>query len=561
MEKKKGNLIKNIFIVFILLFVLAFVLKIAPDYIRNFNSDVSLIVNYTDVTNTMKGKVYIDENNVIYLSKEDISNYYDGYIYYDEKYNQIITTSDTKIAAMCVGDKQKTVNGTKLSMQGEVKQIDGKYYIPFSDLEDVYNVKATYIKETNTVVLDSLDRKLESSNSLKENKVKYKPTIFSKTIDELEAKEEVDIVPIDSEKESNTTKNGFVKVRTKTGILGYVKQDSISEKVTSREEKIEPKQINGKVSLVWEYFYGKAPNRDGTTIEGVNVVSPAFFSLEKLGKGNLLENVGQDGEEYIKWAHVNGYKVWPIVSNTSMQETTSEIMRDYKLRESLINQIVNYVKKYDLDGVNIDFEYMKKEDRDLFSRFIIELTPRIKELGKVVSVDVTAPDGSPDWSLCYNRNVLGNVVDYVMFMAYDQHPESSKVAGTVAGFDWVELNVNKFLGQEEVPKEKLILGIPFYTRLWKEQNGNVDNDFVALKNVEKFIPSGVTKTWDETLKQNYIQYEKDGVTYKMWIEDEESIKEKLLLINKYELAGAAYWVKDYEHENIWNIIKQELNME
>lgn len=368
-------------------------------------------------------------------------------------------------------------------------------------------------------------------------------------------------------KTCGSTSKGFIKVRTKTGKLGYVKQDSISEKVTSREAKVENKQIEGKVSLVWEYFseYGHAPNRTGTTIQGVNVVSPAFFTLEKLGKGNLLENVGTSGEEYIKWAHSNGYKVWTLVSNDSMKETTSEIMKDYKLREKLINQIVDKVKKYNLDGVNIDFEYMKEEDRDLFSRFIIELTPRIKELGKVVSVDVTAPDGSPDWSLCFNRNVLGDVADYIMFMAYDQHGEYANEEGeegTVAGFDWVELNINKFIGkQEEVPAEKLVLGMPFYTRLWKVKNGEVTSSVVTMKNVEKSIPEGVTKEWDEILKQNYIQYEKDGAIYKMWIEDEDSIKEKLSLVNKYNLAGSSYWVKDFENENIWNIIKQELNNE
>lgn len=451
-------------------------------------------------------------------------------------------------------------------MNAEIKEIEGKYYIPFSELEDIYNVKVTYIEESNTFVLDSLDRKLETASSLENNKVKYKPTYFSKTVDELEKGEEVYIVQAKSDDLQNTSKD-YIKVRTKAGKLGYVKQNSISEKVISREEKLENKQIEGKVSLVWEYFseYGQAPNRTGTNIEGVNVVSPVFFSLEKLGKGNIIENVGKSGEQYIEWAHSNGYKVWPIVSNNSMKETTSEIMNDYKLREALINQIVDKVKKYNLDGVNIDFEYMKAEDKDLFSRFIIELTPRIKELGKVVSVDVTAPDGSPEWSLCFNRNVLGDVADYIMFMAYDEHGESADEEGeegTVAGFDWAELNINKFLGtQEEVKSEKLILGMPFYTRLWKVKNGEVTSSVITMKNIEKSIPEGVTKEWDDILKQNYIQYEKDGAVYKMWIEDEESIKDKLSLVNKYNLAGSAYWAKDFETENIWNIIKQELNME
>lgn len=566
MEKKKNNFIKKFFIVCVIMAIVLFILMVAPDYIKESNNKLNIIINYTDVTDSMKQEAYIDESGNLYLSNDDIKNFYDEYIYYDEKYDQIITSSDTKLARLLIGQNEKIVNGEESLMNAEVKEIEGKFFIPFSELQDVYNVKATYIEETNTFVLDSLDRKLETATSLDKNKVKYKPTIFSKTVDELEKGEEVYIVQTKSD-DSEYISKGYIKVRTRTGKLGYIKQDSISEKVTSREAKIVNKQIEGKVSLVWEYFseYGHAPDRKGTTIEGVNVVSPSFFTLEKLGKGNLLENVGTSGEEYIKWAHSNGYKVWPLFSNDSMKETTSEIMKDYKLREKLINQIVDKVKKYNLDGVNIDFEYMKEEDRDLFSRFIIELTPRIKSLGKVVSVDVTAPDGSPDWSLCFDRNVIGNVADYIMFMAYDQHGEYVKTEGeegTVAGFDWVELNINKFLGtQEEVSSEKLVLGMPFYTRLWKVKNGEVTSSVVTMKNIEKSIPEGVTKEWDEILKQNYIQYEKDGAICKMWIEDESSIKEKLSLVNKYNLAGSSYWVKDFESESIWNIIKQELNKE
>ena len=195
---------------------------------------------------------------------------------------------------------------------------------------------------------------------------------------------------------------------------------------------------------------------------------------------------------------------------------------------------------------------------------MIELSPRIKELGKVVSIDVTAPDGSPDWSLCFDRKVLSDVSDYMMFMAYDQHGVSSDEEGTVAGYDWVEANVKKLLDEEKaeyVSNEKLVLGIPFYTRLWKEKDGKITSSVVTMKNVEKSIPEGVTKEWDDTLKQNYIEYQKDGATYKMWIEDEQSIKEKLDLIDKYNLAGASYWVKDYEQSNIWNVINEKLNNE
>ena len=193
------------------------------------------------------------------------------------------------------------------------------------------------------------------------------------------------------------------------------------------------------------------------------------------------------------------------------------------------------------------------------SRFIIELAPRLKEYGKVLSVDVTAPDGSPEWSLCYNRYKIGQVADYIIFMAYDQYGISSTKAGTTAGADWVEVNIKKFLGQEGVKEEKLILGMPFYTRLWKENSNEIKSDVVLMKSIETYIPQTAQKTWDDDTKQYYIEYQKNGSTYKMWLEEETSIKEKFKLMHKYNLAGAAYWQKDFESPNIWNIVKEEIS--
>ena len=310
--------------------------------------------------------------------------------------------------------------------------------------------------------------------------------------------------------------------------------------------------------MVWDYFSESyyAPDRSGTKIKGVNVVSPAFFSLEKLGKGEVYVNIDEPGKEYIEWAHNNGYEVWPMISNGSMIETTSEIMQDYKLRESLINKIVSYIVQYNLDGINIDFENMYEEDKDYFSRFIIELEPRLNEIGAVLSVDVTAPDGGSTWSMCYDRYTIGQVADYIAFMAYDQH--NSTTEGTTAGYDWVEANINKFLGQEGVSAEKIILGIPFYTLLWVEGETPYTVD---VKDIDEVLPANVEKQWDEDLKQYYVEYEEDGLIHKMWIEDENSIGEKLNLVEKYKLAGAAYWTKDRESEEVLDVISEKLQID
>lgn len=312
---------------------------------------------------------------------------------------------------------------------------------------------------------------------------------------------------------------------------------------------------------MWDYYseYVSAPNRNGTTIDGINVISPAFFSLKSGDTLNIIDKAQRGGEDYINWAKRNGYKVWAIFSNESMKETTSKILNDYSQREEMIEEIVDLAVKYGVDGINVDFEYMNMTDKDVFSRFIIELAPRLREYGIVTSVDVTAPDGSENWSLCYDRDLLANEADYLVFMAYDQYGNSSTTPGTTAGADWVEANIKKFIGQEDVPKEKIILGMPLYTRLWRtDANGKVTSSVISMKQIDSKLPQNVERNWDENTKQYYVEYEEGKNKYQMWIEDEKSIREKLNLINQYELVGGAFWAKDRETDSIWSIAKEVL---
>ena len=555
-KEKKINIYK-IFVVIIFLCITIFILKIAPNYIRNEISDkTNLVINNSNITKRLKNDVLV-ENDVIYISTKDIANFFDEHIFYDNTYDSLITTSNTKIATMKLGEKKAKINDVTFSLIAGAKKVDGEFYIPFSEIgKSVYNVETSYKKETDTVVIISLDRALTYGNSSKNNNVKYKPTVFSKSVDKVGRGDTLTIVDTDEEIPS-----GWKTVTTEKGKIGYVKENTIVNIQKMRDTLKVDKQIEGNVSVVWDYFsiYGKAPQRTGT-IEGVNVVSPTFFALKDGGKGEITANVGTQGINYINWAHSNNYKVWALVSNDSNKALTSTILNDYNLRNNLINNILSVAENYNLDGINIDFENIKMADKDVFSRFIIELAPRLRDLGKVLSVDVTAPDGSEDWSLCYDRNVLGDVADYIMFMAYDQHGKSSTEAGTVAGYDWVENSLKKFIDREEVDSSKIVLGIPFYTRVWTEENGKLDSFTVEMKETDNYIPEGVEKEWKDDVKQNYVEYQKNGKTYKIWIEDEESIKCKLELIQKYNLAGAAYWEKDRESDSIWKLISEELNI-
>lgn len=455
----------KIVVVMAILLTIIFALKYAPDFEKTEITDrTNLVINYTNVTSKMKNKVYV-ENDIIYLSMEDIKNYYDKYIFYDKTYNRIISTYRDNIAYIPLQNGSTSINDVKM-VNAHAITLNEKIYIPISKLEELYNIKTTYIKDKNIIILESLEREFKTAKASKKISVKYKSSHISRTVDKIYSNEKLTIIPADNDLK------GWVKVRTKNGKIGYVEEKNLTEiKIEKEQEKI-TRQVEGNISLVWEYFseYSHAPERGQVKLEGVNVVSPAFFYLKD---GLLKENVGTYGEQYIQWAKNNNYKIWPMVANNTdsaeKKEAFSKIMNDSKLRLELINSIVSYVEKYDLDGINLDFENMYQKDKDVFSRFVIELAPRLKTKNAVFSVDVTAPDGSPDWSLCFNRNVIGNVADYIVFMAYDQNGVSSKTPGTVAGYDWVEKSIKKFLEQEEVVAEKIILGIPFLYKVMERK--------------------------------------------------------------------------------------------
>ena len=318
--------------------------------------------------------------------------------------------------------------------------------------------------------------------------------------------------------------------------------------------------------MFWDYFsrYAQAPDRTGQKIEGVNVVSPSFFYIDQNGK--LQEHVGNSGNAYIEWAHSNGYKVWPMVSSTEMltgeegRKVVSSILNSYTKRQELIEDIVEKCVEYGLDGINVDFENMYQSDKDKYSRFIIELVPRMQESGMVTSVDVTAPDGDPNWSLCFDRNIIGDVADYLVFMAYDQYGNSSTKPGTTAGYNWVETNLKKIIEYDEVDTEKIILGMPLYTRIWtvNEDGSITSKPTVNMIDINKSIPNNVEKQWNDDLKQYYVEYKSGKSTKMMWIEDGTSIAAKVSLVTKYNLGGTSCWEKDRETSNIWTIIREEL---
>lgn len=546
--------LKRIIIILALLLIVVFVLKNAKYYENDDITDrTNVIINNNNVTAKSLKLDVIIKDDVIFMSMRDIKNYFDNYIYQEEDTNKIITTYDENIAEVGFTGNYIKVNGANKKVKAVAIEENEEIYLPISEMVDVYNIELQYIEETDIVTMDSIKREQIKAEASKKVSVKDYARVLSRTVDKLKAGDSVIII--------SKSEDGWSKVRTANGKIGFVKTSVLENEVTVREGKKEVQQINGKINMFWDYYAerAKAPDRTGQYIDGVNVVSPAFFYIND--DGEFVDKVGTTAKEYIEWAHDNGYKVWPMFSNAEAGiKVTSKILNSFEAREEIIQNLIEVCEKYDLDGINIDFEFMYEKDKDVFSRFMIELTPRMKDIGVVTSVDVTAPDGSPNWSLCYDRTVLGNTVDYIIFMAYDQYGTSSDKAGTTAGFNWVETNLKKFIETYEVPSEKIILGIPFYTRLWTETaDGELESIAIPMTRIEKQIPNGVEKIWNDTLQQYYVEFKSGSSTKKMWIEDEKSIAAKVSLVSKYNLAGVSAWEKDMELEEIWEIIEEEIN--
>ena len=556
-EVVNGNrkAVKITVITIIALFIIFIIAMILNNYIiLDNNETTNLVINNKNVTVDLRNDILI-ENDIIYLSEADISNFFDKYMYLDEETNKIITTYGNKIAEIGFDENIININGTDKKISAHAKEKDGEIYLPISEMSDVYDIEIQNIPETKVITMDSLDREQRRANVTKNTAVKSSSNFISRTVDRIDKGEAVIVISVDG---------NYARIRTSDGKIGIIKSNILENEVVAREKRVEEKQIDGKINLVWDYFseYVTAPDRSGTTIDGINVVSPAFFYIDE--EGDLQENIGEDGENYINWAHNNGYKIWPMVSNAyaarESLDVTSNIMNSYENRKKLIEEIVEKCEQYNLDGINIDFENMYAEDVDMYSRFIIELTPRLKEKGKVLSVDVTAPDGADTWSMCFDRHVIGDVADYIIFMAYDQNGTSSTKPGTTAGYNWVNLNLVKFLQTEEIEEEKLILAVPFYTRIWTTNSSGeiVGRNTVSMKDIESVIPEGVEKTWDDELKQNYVEYMDGNNKKEIWIEDIDSLKAKISLIKENNLAGVAAWEKDMETEEVWDMFKNEL---
>lgn len=362
--------------------------------------------------------------------------------------------------------------------------------------------------------------------------------------------------------------DGWLKVLTEDGYIGYVKASRMSKPEqttvsTALEAQTYPSiKMDGKVNLVWHQVSTKDGNDNlknaisGMT--GVNVLSPTWFSL-KDNDGNITSIASA---KYVKEAHKRDIQVWGLVSDFSSDMDTSKVLASTAARRTCIGQLADAAAKYDLDGINLDFEYMEEADAAAYVQFVRELSIECRLAGLVLSVDMKPPY---DFNYWMDRKEVGTVADYVINMGYDEHYSGSE-AGSVASLPYEENAIAEYLAQG-VPGEKLISGVPFYTRIWytsenSDGTSNISSEVLSMLSAEQTLESwNVTPLWDTETSQHLADWTTDdGVRCRIWLEDEDSIAAKARLIPRYGLGGIAAWSLGFEDNGIWDVISKNISL-
>jgi len=375
---------------------------------------------------------------------------------------------------------------------------------------------------------------------------------------------------------------GWYKVATSDGFVGYTEvknyNGSSTQTLTSDKpaEEFHRIKLNKPVNLLWHQTFNTSANSKIASIlsdaKGVNVISPTWFKI-KDNEGNLSSLASKD---YVDYCHSHDVEVWGLVSNFEVDDVDSiYVLTHTSARQNLVNQIIAKALQYNLDGINVDFEAMNsdtlssKEIGDSYIQFLRELSVMCYKNELVLSTDVLIPGGYNESLYRYKEQV--DFVDYIILMAYDEHYGQKTGAGSVASLNWTETAVQDML-DEGVPANQLVLGIPFYSKLWsltpKSEENSAEVTYVigfenyGMTTAEKWMKNNVESDdwqWLEDCGQFYGETTKKGVIYKMWLEDTTSLEKRLQMLKSYDLAGAAFWKSGLESNKVWDIIIKYIN--
>ena len=506
----------------------------------------------------LNGRVYIDINTV--------TKYFNPRMYWDSNENLLIYTTATEVIKAEVGSQDYYINKSKSSVDYQIVKTNGdKAYVALDYVMLYSNLEYEVFENPNRVVFTyKWNEKYEYALANKKTvAVRKSSGIKYPILTKLAKGDKVLFVDL---AEGEPDHEQFVKVMTADGIMGYVDRKHLTETKSEVLENDYKEEIYPSISkdyeinLVWHQVAGQGGNEGLLNLlsktKGVTTVAPTWFTVAD-ENGGLTSYAS---ETYVTRAHNAGVEVWAVCGDVDAEGISMyELLSHTSRRQKLINNIIANAIKYNLDGINIDFEKITKDAGPHFVQFIRELSVKCRSNGIILSIDNYAPG----YTAYYNRKEQGMVADYVICMAYDEHTSGSEVSGSVASYQFVKDAIENTL--KEVPAEKTIIGVPFYTRRWKEtvaEDGTlqVTSDAYGMQQAINVLTDyGVEPVWDDVTKQYYGEYENGGSVYKIWLEEDKSIEAKMELINEANVAGIAGWKLGLEKSSVWNIIVKYVN--
>lgn len=500
------------------------------------DGEIALVIG----TEKLEERGLVDGDRV-YLPLDVVNTYLNQRYYWDSANQQILYATPSELTSASASSEA----GDKVWVKDDKVYLNLTYVQEFTDL-DAYITKDPY-----RIAIQYKFKNVKTVTVKKNTSIRYRGGIKSAILTSVKKGTKLRLI---EEMED------WDQVATDDGYIGYIDKKKVGEAEKTKFERSFKKEqysyltMDSKVNMVWHQVTSTDANAyfaDATAnMTGVNVISPTWFYLTDTS-GNIASIASAD---YVSQAHEKGLQVWGLIDNFTQEVSTTETLSSTAARQNIISQLIQAAQDVGMDGINVDFESLSEDVGIHFLEFLRELSIECHKNNLVLSVDNPVPE---DFTSHYDRAEQGRVVDYVIIMGYDEHYVGSE-AGSVASLPWVEQGIQDTL--DEVPAERVINAIPFYTRLWKTTGGNVTSEAIGMDQAQQTIADNNVETyWDKTTSQNYGKYDIDNSTYQIWLEDAQSVAEKVKLVSKYDLAGVSAWKLGFENNGIWQVISDNLN--
>lgn len=533
---------------------------------------VSFLINrYKPGTEYMAGNEYFnltDENSVALIQNGElleeqavliggepyaaytyVESQLNSCFYWDEETKGILLTTSGGVQTLLPGDAAvaKTPGGQPAVQQ----ESDGTVYISLDVVKEYTDLDYAYYSDPNRVVIrnewDGVEQATVQSDTAQ---VRQKGGIKSLILADVQRGDALLYLE---------NLDNWCKVMTADGYTGYIQTEDISEPEaiearTAKKDSYERITRDHKINLVWHQSTSTESNdamaEMTAEMTGVNVISPTWFSVtDETGTISSLASA-----DYVKLAHDAGREVWGLIDNfnEAFDETTD--LAYASVRSRIIEQLLAEAASCGMDGINVDFENLKEAGIPHYLQFLRELTSAAHAQNLVVSVDTPVPQA---YTMYYQRGEQARFVDYMIVMAYDEHFAGSEEAGSVSSLPFVQQAVEEMT--RVMPADQVICGIPFYTRVWTEKFGQsaITSEVLGMDGAKNYAKENqMTETWDASLGQNVATVETSDARYTIWMEDEQSMEEKLKVIQSADLAGVAEWKLGFECADVWSLISE-----